>query len=203
MKRTRTLALTGLMAAGGVSLTACGDNPADNVRIEHPGKSVDAYAYQSLAECKAKNEVPDEVCDKAEQDALADDKKAARWNDQSSCEDVYGQGQCVPRQHANGGGSIWGPLITGFVVGRMLDGGWGGRGYYRDWRDGGFYTASGGRMWTDYSTGRTRVAARGFDTPDVVAPPRTMSRTGAISRGGFGGRMSSRGYGGGRGGFGG
>jgi uncharacterized protein YgiB involved in biofilm formation len=198
MKRTRKLALTTLMAAGGVSLTACGDNAADNVRIEHPGPATDAYAYQSLQECKDKDEVPDEACETAEKNAAKDDAKSARWNDQASCEDVYGEGQCVPRQAANGGGSIWGPLIAGFVVGRMLDGGWGGRGLYRDWRDGGFYSAGGGRVWTDYSSGRTRIERSGFDSPDVVRPPQRMqTRSSVISRGGFGGRMSSHSYGGG------
>jgi uncharacterized protein YgiB involved in biofilm formation len=195
MKRSRKLALTSLMAMGGVSLTACGDN-ADNVRIDHPGQSVDAYAYQSLDECKAKDEVPDSACEKAEAAAKEDDKKTAKYDEQKSCEDVYGEGQCVPRQSANGGHSIWGPLIAGFVVGRMLDGGFGGRGYYRDWRDGGYYTSSGGRMYTDYSSGRTRIGSRGFDAPDVVGPPKAVSRSGAISRGGFGGRMSSRSHGG-------
>jgi len=195
MKRTKNLALTSLMAVGGVSLTACGGG--DHVSIDH-GKQVDAFAYSSLAECKAKDEVPDSACDKAEVAANDDDKKAAKFDQQASCEDVYGEGQCVPRQAANGGHSIWGPLIAGFVVGRMLDGGWGGRGYYRDWRDGGYYTASGGRMYTDYTTGRTRMSSRGFDTPDAISgPSKSISRSGAISRGGFGGRMSSRGFGGG------
>ena len=194
MKRTKKLALTSAMAVGGFSLAACGDNPADNVRIENPGKTVDAFAYQSLQECKDKNEVPDAACDTAEKNALADEQKTAKWNDEKSCEDVYGEGQCVPRSAASGGGSFWGPLITGFVVGRMLDGGWGGRGMYRDWRDGGFYTSSGGRVWTDYSTGRTRIGQRGFDAPDVIAPSKQMTRSSVISRGGFGGRMSSRSY---------
>ncbi len=200
MKRTKQLVLTSLMAAGGVSLTAC-DGPADNVRIDHPGKSTDAYAYQSLEECKSKDEVPDSVCETAEKNALEDDRKAAKYDSQSTCEDVYGEGQCVPRQYAGGGGgSFWGPLITGFVVGRMLDGGWGGRGMYRDWRDGGYYTANGGRVWTDYSTGRTRIGQRGFDPPDAISgPSKVRTRASVISRGGFGGRMSS----GRRGGFGG
>lgn len=198
MKRTRKLALTTLMAAGGVTLTACGDNAGDHVRIEHPGKATDAYAYQSLQECKDKNEVPDSACEAAEKNAAADDAKTASWNNQASCEDVYGQGQCVPRAAANGQGSIWGPLLTGFVVGRMLDGGWGGRGLYRDWRDGGYYTAGGGRVWTDYSTGRTRIEQRGFEPPDAYhGPPKMQTRSSVISRGGFGGRMSSRSYGGG------
>ncbi|MBI1197320.1 MAG: DUF1190 domain-containing protein [Phenylobacterium sp.] len=196
MKRTKKLALGTAMAAGGLSLVACGDSGYDNVRIEHPGKSVDAYAYQSLQECLDRNEVPDEACRKAETEAQADEDKAPKYDQQASCEDVYGPGQCVPRQYANGHGSFWGPLITGFVVGRMFDGGWGGRGLYRDWRDGGYYTSSGGRVWTDYSSGRTRVTQRGFEPPVAGAPPKQMSRASVISRGGFGGRMSSRSYGG-------
>ena len=205
MKRTRKLALTGLMAMGGVSLTACGDQGYDNVRILDQGKSQDAYTYASLQECKDKNEIPDTACDAAEKDARDDAAKTAKYDQQASCEEVYGPGQCVPRGYNSGGnGSFWGPLITGFVVGRMLDGGWGGRGYYRDWRDGGYYTTSGGRMWTDYSTGRTRIGSRGFDAPDVMhGPSKTMSRTGAVSRGGFGGRMGSHSFGGGSHGFGG
>jgi uncharacterized protein YgiB involved in biofilm formation len=194
MKRTRRLTLTTLMAAGGVSLTACGDNVADNVRIENPGKSVDAWAYQSLQECKDKNEVPDDACDKAQTAALEDEKKGPKYDAQSTCEDVYGPGQCVPRSQAGGGGgSFWGPLVTGFIVGQMLDGGWGGRGMYRDYRDGGFYSTSGGRVWTDYSSGRTRIGSRGFDAPDVYnTPTKVQTRTSVVSRGGFGGRMSAR-----------
>ena len=185
------------MAAGGVSLTACGDNPADNVRIEDPGKSVDAWAYASLQECKDKNEVPDEACEKAQQAALADQEKAPQFDQRATCEEIYGPGQCVPR--GSGGGSFWGPLVAGFVVGQMLDGGWGGRGYYRDWRNGGFYTSSGGRVWTDYATGRTRIGSRSFDAPDLYRPPqKVQSRASVISRGGFGGRMSNRNYGGSR-----
>ena len=203
MKRSRKLALTSLMAAGGVSLTACGDggNYWSNVQIDKPGKSTDAYAYTSLQECLDKNEVPDDACQTAQKAALADEKTVANQPDQKSCEDVYGEGQCVPRQQASGG-SFWGPLITGFIVGRALDGGgWGGRGYYRDWRSGGYYTAGGRRIETDYMTGRTRVSARAFDPPDVVRPERVRTRSSVISRGGFGGRMSSSG--GRRGGFGG
>jgi uncharacterized protein YgiB involved in biofilm formation len=198
MKRSRTLVLTGMMAVGGVSLTAC-DSPG----VTDQGKPVDSYTYASLQECLDKKQVPASECQAAETTAATDAQKAARYTEQASCEDVYGPGQCVPRGYNNGGGgSFWGPLITGFVVGRMLDGGWGHRAYYRDWRDGGYYTLSGGRIWTDYSTGHARIGARGFDAPDVMhAPPKAMSRASVISRGGFGGRMSS--FGGSHGGWGG
>ncbi|MBU1377306.1 MAG: DUF1190 domain-containing protein [Alphaproteobacteria bacterium] len=191
MKRTRKLVLTTLMAAGGVSLTACGDAPA---AIDQ-GKTTDAYAYQSLAECKDKGEVPAEACETAAKNAKDDENAEARYADTKTCEDVYGPGQCVPRSSANGTGSFWGPLVAGFVVGRMMDGGWGGRGLYRDWRDGGYYTPNGGRVSTDYSTGRARIGQRGFDAPDVGrGPDKAITRSSVISRGGFGGRMSSRSY---------
>ncbi len=80
MKRTRKLVLTTLMAAGGVSLTACGDSPAQNVSIDQ-GKATDAYAYQSLQECKDKNEVPDSACDAAEKNAKDDENAEARYAD--------------------------------------------------------------------------------------------------------------------------
>lgn len=187
------------MAAGGLSLVACGDQGYDNVRIEHPGRSAEAYAYQSLQECKDKGEVPVEACEKAETVALAEQDKSERFDDRTTCEDVYGPGQCVPRSAVGSGhGSFWGPLITGFVVGRMLDGGWGGRGLYRDWRGGGYYTMGGGRVWTDYATGRTRLSGPAYRSPDMIhVPSKEMSRASVISRGGFGGRMSSRGFGGG------
>lgn len=197
MKRSRKLVLTTLMAAGGVSLTACGDNPADNVRIDQ-GPSTEAYTYTSVQACKDENKVPDDACDAAEKKSKDDQNAEARYADSKTCEDVYGAGQCVPRSSASGGGSIWGPLVAGFVVGRMMDGGWGGRGMYRDYRDGGYYSAGGGRVWTDYSTGGSRIGQRGFDTPDVVRPPeKAMTRSSVISRGGFGGRMSARSYSGG------
>lgn len=198
MKRTRKLALTGLMAMGGVSLTACGDQP--NVTIADQGKAVDAYTYQSLQECKDKNEVPDDACDTGAKKAKDEESAEAKFSDSRTCEDVYGPGQCVPRS-SSGGGSFWGPLVTGFVVGQMMNGGWGGGGMYRDWRSGGYYTRGGGPITTDYSTGRTRIGSRSFDPPDTIrAPERMQTRSSVISRGGFGGRMSSQSYSGGWGG---
>lgn len=190
MKRTRTLTLTSLMAMGGVSLTACGDQPS--VTISEP--KTDAYAYQSLQECKAKNEVPDEACDTAMKATQDEQNADARYADNKTCEDVYGPGQCVPRSQA-GGGSIWGPLATGFIVGQMMNGGWGGGGMYRDYRSGGYYSR-GGPISTDYASGRTQVSQKSFDSPAATPPAKAMTRTSVVSRGGFGGRMSSRSSGG-------
>ena len=202
LKRSRELAMTSLMAASAVSLAAC-DNTPDTPRIAE-GKQVDAFAYSSLQACQDANEVPDAECAKGWEAAQADSEKAApRYEEKASCEDVYGEGQCVPRSAQGGNGSFWGPLITGFVVGRMLDGGYRGTGLYRDWRDGGYYTGYGGRLSQDYATGRTRISEQGLQAPAKFVPPKVQTRTSVLSRGGFGGRMSARSYSGGGGHWGG
>ena len=189
-KRSRAIALTSLMAGAGVSLSACDTTP----EIEK-GPKVDAFAYSSLEACKMADEVPDTECDSSFAAAKAEQEKSApRFADAKTCEETYGAGQCVPRSQA--GSSFFTPLLTGFVIGRMLDGGYRGGALYRDQRDGGYYTGYGGRLQTDYATGRTQVSARSIDPPDSIksAPPRVQTRTSVVSRGGFGG--GGRSYGG-------
>lgn len=203
MKRSRQLVLTSLMAgAASVSLAACDDqadqawSSANTRSVADRGEQVEAFTYRTLEGCKKADEISDEQCETSYKAALADQEKTApRYDARATCEEVYGAGQCVPRSEA-GHGSFWGPLITGFVVGQMLDGRWGGTGLYRD-RDGGYYTGYGGRLDRDYRTGRTTIATRDIQTPEKYAPPKVQTRTSVLSRGGFGGRMSARSYGGG------
>lgn len=203
-KRSATLKLTTMLAgAASFSLSGCGDQPGSPTQWDRSsiaqGEQVEAMSYGSLEACKAANEAPDEDCDKAYAAALADDKtNAPRFDEQASCEDVYGAGSCVPRS-ASGGGSFFTPLLAGFVIGRLLDGGgnpyYRGTGLYRqDQRHGGgYYTGWGGGLSRDYNSGRTTIAKQGIDPPDAMrqAPPRMQTRTSVVSRGGFGG---GRGY---------
>ncbi|MDB5452617.1 MAG: surface protein, partial [Caulobacteraceae bacterium] len=144
-KRSNTLTLTTAMAATGLALTAC--DPAQDQAARQP---VEAVAYADLNQCKIANEVPDAECDRAFAAAKVDDEKSApRYEERASCEEAYGPGNCVPRGYNNGGGSFFTPLLTGFVIGRMLDGGgrpyYTGTGLYRD-RGGGYLTGYGGRL---------------------------------------------------------
>ena len=204
-KRSSRVALT-LMCGAGVGLTGCDaqapghtgqwqDNPP---ALADQGPQVKAFAYPSLQACFDANDMSDDQCREAALAAIKDNEKAApRYAERETCEDVYGAGQCVPR---NGqGGSWFTPLLTGFVVGQMLNGGFRGTGLYRDQRDGGYYTGWGGRLGQDYRTGRTQIGLRGIDPPDVIkqAPPKIQTRTSVLSRGGFGGRMSAHSFGGG------
>jgi uncharacterized protein YgiB involved in biofilm formation len=211
LKRSRRLVMTTVIASAGVSLAACDQpgasadwNAPPQVRIEQ-GQPVNAYTYSTLAGCKAAKEVSDEVCEQAAKSAIEDqDKSAPRFAERATCEEVYGAGQCVPNAQA-GHGSFFTPLLTGFVIGQLMNGGWRGTALYRDQRDGGLYTGYGGRVFNDFSTGRTRIGSYGIDPPEAVkqAPPKVQTRTSVISRGGFGGRMSAHGYGGFGHGFGG
>lgn len=200
MKRSKSLTLTSLMAGGALSIGACDGAPQVSQAEAQLNKDpVEAFAYASLDQCKAENKVSDEECDKGYAAALKDNETSApKYADQTTCEDVYGAGQCVPRSQANGG-SFFTPLLTGFIIGQMLDGGYRGTGLYRrdDRYGGGYYTGWGGRVNHDYATGRTSVGRYGIDPPAEVrnAPARVQTRSTVVSRGGFGG--GSRSYGGG------
>lgn len=191
-KRSSTLTLTTVMATAGITLSAC-DQPGPTAA----NKPVEAVAYANLDQCKAADEVPDAECDKAYAKARADDENAPKYAERASCEDVYGAGNCVPR---GSGGGWFVPAMTGFVIGRMLDGGrpyYTGTGLYRE-RDDGYVTGYGGRLGRDYSSGRTVIQRGGLD-PDLAVrstPGKVQSRTAAVSRGGFGGRSSGMHFGG-------
>lgn len=204
-KRSRRIAMTTAMCGASVSLVAC-DDPgaghtgqwADPPAVVDQGQPVKAFAYPTLQACFDANDMSDDQCREAALAAIKDNEQAApRYAERETCEDVYGAGQCVPR--SGQGGSFFTPLLTGFVVGQMLNGGWRGTGLYHDRRDDGYYTGWGGRLGTDYRTGRTQIGVKGIDPPDVIkqAPPKIQTRTSVLSRGGFGGRMSSHSYSGG------
>lgn len=197
-KRSSSLTLTTMVAAGaGLTVAACdSSNPAQWNEAQAGRAPVEAFQYATLDACKNANEIPDGACETAYAAAQKDDaENSPRYNQQATCEEVYGQGNCVPRS-AQGGGSFWGPLLTGFIVGQMLDGGgYRGTGLYRrdDRYGGGYSTGWGGSVGRDYVTGRTTLSRDSFRPPDAYAPPKAQTRTSVVSRGGFGG---GRGFGG-------
>ncbi|PXA90428.1 hypothetical protein DMC25_05895 [Caulobacter sp. D4A] len=202
-KRSSAVALTGLMAGSAFTLVAC-DDPGSATQWGDPpaavsGKKVDASSFANLDECKASGDFTADQCQTAYDEAQkASAENAPKFSDQQSCEERYGVDQCVPRSQANGGGSFFTPLLTGFIIGQALEN-MGNRGYrgapmYRD-RDGTYYSGSGYPVSRDYLTGRSRVRTDSFDAPSrYEAPTRVQSRSSVISRGGFGG--GSRGFGG-------
>lgn len=175
MKRSQSIVLTTLMAGTGLSLSAC-DGPAD--------QQIDARSYTSVAECRTAGAIPAAQCETAFAEAQkANTQNAPRFADRQSCEEQFGAAQCAPRES----GSFFTPLLTGFIVGQMLNSGGGYRGapMYRD-RNGNYLGGAGNRISRDYVTGRTQVGSSAFN-PVARAPTRVQSRSAVISRGGFGG----------------
>lgn len=210
-KRSSSLKLTTMLAgATALTLSGCDDPGAQASWDPNRGEQVEAFSYKSLQECKDANEVSDQQCDTSYAAAQKDDdKNAPRYEARATCEEVYGAGNCVPRT-ASDGHSVFGPLLAGFVIGRMLDNGGGyyrGTGLYRrdDAYGGGYYSTWGGRLGRDYGTGRTVISKTSIDPPDAIrqAPPKIQTRTSVVSRGGFGGGRSYASSGGFKGGFGG
>jgi len=191
LKRSRTLQVTSLMATVSFSMAACG-SPAANVP-EAP--AVPALAYTSLDECRAANDVPDEECVVASNVAGQQAAETApRYATREECEGQWGPAQCEQRN--TGGGSFFGPLATGFIIGQMMNGGGyrGGGPLYRD-REGQYSNGyGGGYLSRDYRTGRNVTNANDHTPAARQAPARAQSRTAVVSRGGFGG--GGRGYGG-------
>ena len=197
-KRSRIVALTTLTALGAASLVACGSgaSEAEEARLSESqyGPGVDALPYESLEQCKADNQVPDAECDRAQAAAFAQNANGApRFDAMDVCEDQFGNGNCVV-QNNPGGGSFFTPLLAGFVIGQMLDGGssrYRYSGLYRDRRRDVYYTGGGyggGWPYRDPATGRQKVGSRALEAPS--AAPRVQTRSSVVSRGGFGGRAS-------------
>ncbi|MND80012.1 hypothetical protein D3C80_717750 [compost metagenome] len=189
LKRSRVLHVSSLMATASFSLAACG---APQVTAPEPEP---VQAYTSLEECRVANDISDAECDAAQAAAQkAAAETAPRYATQSECEGQWGPSQCQPNQ--SGGGSFFTPLLTGFIVGQMLNGGGyrGGGPLYRD-RDGRYSNGyGGGYTYRDYRTGKTLTNGREHGDVARQAPSRVQSRTTVVSRGGFGG--GGRGYGG-------
>lgn len=197
MKRSKSLMLTSMMAGSSLVVSACG-SPATQWSDSAPAAQAaapeaQAVEYASLSECRASGQSA-AACDQAYAAAQSDAaQNAPRFGDRQTCEEQYGVDRCVPRNE--GGSSFFTPLLAGFLLGNLLNGGFGGRGYYRDRF--GRETYGGGRpLNRDYVTGRPRIGADAFGAPArVQAPTRVQSRSSVISRGGFGGG-GGRGYGG-------
>lgn len=156
-------------------------------------------------------------CETAFADAVASYAASApRYDSLALCQEQHGEAACAPReeqaadlglrpdqipveetqeqQAQGGGGSIFMPLMAGYMMGSLLSGG-GGRAYnqpvYTGPRGSGLVTGTG------TSLGAMRPgASRAFSASQVSAPkaaPQVMSRASVASRGGFGASRTSSG----------
>jgi uncharacterized protein YgiB involved in biofilm formation len=190
IKRSKRVVLTTLTMAGAATLQGCGSGDWG----DEP--STEAFPYASVAECQSSGQVPASECQIAYNEAAANHAAAApRFESQNLCEEQFGTGQCRQQVAGSGGtGSVWMPLLAGFMVGRMLDQNrpyyrYGG--LYRSRRDNMWYTggANGGALHNNGSG--WRAGNSGFGRPSATPPVHT--RSSIASRGGFGSRARSGG----------
>lgn len=189
-QRSSTVALC-IVGASAFALAGCRE------------EQVEAQAYPDLAACEAAAEqdglLSEEECAEAFAEAQELHVEAApRYDSLEVCEAEHGEGACGSEaQVAEGGsGSIFMPLLAGYLIGNMM----GGRGLARAqplYRtpDGRFTNPARTSVFSG-NTGRTQVAPGQFARPATTAGRSPMSRATAASRGGFGSTGGQRGFGG-------
>ena len=117
MKRSKTLSLIlmGSMVIGGAG---CSGEKADE----------NMYTFTSLDECVTSAIFSEAECRDLAKSALA---QSPRFNNKEECEAQFGEGACEngPAQRQadgtvhQGSGSMWMPMMMGFMAGRFLGGG--------------------------------------------------------------------------------
>lgn len=177
MKRSKSVALV-LMSTTALTLTAC----------EEP--QVDAMIFQDPEQCAQEMGFSSQQCLENWEAAQKTHVEASpKYTSKADCEADFGAEQCedAPYQTSSGG-SIFMPMMMGYMMGSMLGGGRSGfasQPLYRSTSDPkNFRTADNHNVGS--KTGATKVAQ--------TASSRPSTKTNTVSRGGFGARARSGGF---------
>lgn len=211
-KRSKTVAIA-ILGAAAFALAGCKTD------------EVDAQAFPDIASCKAAAErgglFSASECDQAFGEAQKlHVESAPRYDSVQACEAQHGAGACgteaeatagatgaPAEQQASGGGmgSIFMPMLAGYLIGSMLSGARGAgvapaQPMYRS-ANGGFTNAAGTSTFSS-NQGASKMSASQFSKPAATVGKPPMSAASPQSRGGFGatGRTASPSTGGGFGG---
>ena len=186
-KRSRTVALA-IVCAASFTLAGCRD------------EQVDAQAFPDLESCKsaavAGGLFSSAECDTAFAEAEALHVEAApRYDSLAVCEEQHGEGACGSEEQVaeRGSGSIFMPLLAGYLIGNMMGGGRGmaaAQPLYRS-ADGRFTNATGSSTYSSNS-GRAKMGSSMFARPPSTVGKAPMTRASVASRGGFGSTGGSR-----------
>lgn len=190
MKRSRHVALT-LLGAAAFGLAACTEEKTE--------ASAFADKASCLAEAKPGGWFSAADCETAFAEAQKlHDETAPRYESRELCEAEHGAGACGGDAAANnsGGGSVFMPLLMGYMIGQALGGG--GRVMSQpvvQTAGGGYSTPNGGTRISNLNSGGT-INASAFNKAPVTKGLAPMTKTQVQSRGGFGGSGATRGVGG-------
>ncbi len=192
-KRSRTVALT-ILGAASFAIAGCRE------------EQVDAQAFPDLASCQAAAAsgglFTADQCQQAFAEAETLHVEAApRYDSLQVCEEQHGEGNCgseADQVQGGGSGSIFMPMLAGYLIGSMLGragpGAAASQPMYRDAR-GGFTNAAGTSTFSS-NNGRGAMGSQQFTRPAATAGQPPMTKATAASRGGFGSTGGSRGFGG-------
>lgn len=185
-KRSTHVALALMGATAAFGLSGC------------KSEETDARAFPDEASCLASVEQGNlfytaDDCRAAFAQAKADHAETApRYDSLQVCEEQHGEGNCGTEaaQGAGGSGSIFMPLLMGYMIGSML----GGRGVMSQplmrTGTGGFATPGGTALATNNGTGKMGTGV--FAKAPVTAGQPPMTRATVAQRGGFGQTATTR-----------
>ncbi|WP_226781259.1 DUF1190 domain-containing protein [Oceaniglobus trochenteri] len=166
-------------------------------------EQVDAQAYPDRESCEkaalSGGLLSAEDCDKAFAEAQElHVETAPRYDSLAVCEEQHGEGACGDEASATGGsgsGSIFMPLLAGYLVGNMLSNRAGAARSQPLYRTpGGGFAAPAGNTTYSSNSGKAKLGAGQFARPAATVGKPPMTRATAASRGGFG--NTGRGVGG-------
>ncbi len=167
-------------------------------------EQVDAQAFPDLASCKAAAQSQGLVTNAECEDAFLEAQElhvesAPRYDSLQLCEQEHGEGACGNEQQVagTGSGSIFMPLMMGYLIGNMM----GGRGGYAAAQPlyrtaNGSYTNAAGTAAYSGNSGRAKLNESQFRKPPTTMGKAPLTHATLASRGGFGSSGGLRGYGG-------
>ena len=169
MKSRSSFVLGLMMSVSLVALTGC-DEP-----------KVDASIYSSVDQCKRDPLVPPDECEKSFREAKSQHAAVApKYASKADCQADFGENKCEQAPYRSaGGGSIFMPMMMGYMMGSMLGGrrSMASQPLYRTSKNPGSFRTADNRN-VGAKTGQTRVAS------STTRRPSFKSTT--MSRGGFG-----------------
>ena len=166
---------------------------------------VDTQVFPTLAECRAAADKPDswwtngECADAFAKAEAAHEETAPRYADEQLCNEQHG-GECYAEPASNGGGSIFLPLMAGYMMGNLLSNNSSSlrsQPIYRT--SAGKYATPGGGTILNGNRGSGQFRAASFNSAPSTKFASPMTRATVKSTGGFGASRTStgsRGYGG-------
>lgn len=164
MKKSRSVKLA-LLGGASMALAACGDD----------APPPDAKFFSSVEECSTQYD--EAACQEAQAASQKiSDEEAPRYARKEDCEAELGVGNCETRQTASGG-SIFMPLMMGYMLGNMLSNNRYNQPVYRGPNNEAVMPRNGRFFNVGAFSGGVNKAA-GFQRAAQVTP---------VTRGGFGG----------------